>query len=363
MGNTIICGIDAHEKTLVTRIGVNQEAAETKRFSNTRSGRQALFSYVKKLSGEYAGGKMVMAYEASTLGYGIYDESVTSGIECHILAPTKMPAARKDRKKKTDERDAQRAFEIVRAYALAGNELPRIWIPDHQTRDDREVVRGRLDAAQKLTGLKCQVQTLLKRTGVVKPAEAGDSWTQRYRLWLKQLCIKPGAQIALQSLLRQIEGMEEEIKLLDQAVEQLAEGERYKAVAGALVRKVKGVGLLTAMVYVTELGDLSRFNNRKQVGSYLGLVPSSNESGEVADHKGHITREGSARVRKVLCQATWARVAHDKEEAVVYQRLVKKNPKHKKIAVVASMRRLGVLLWHIGLAAQKEAVAVKEQAA
>jgi hypothetical protein len=42
---------------------------------------------------------------------------------------------------------------------------------------------------------------------------------------------------------------------------------------------------------------------------------------------------------------------------------VKKNPKHKKIAVVASMRRLGVLLWHIGLAAQKEAVAVKEQAA
>ena len=113
---------------------------------------------------------------------------------------------------------------------MAGNELPRIWIPDHQTRDDREVVRGRLDAAQKLTGLKCQVQTFLKRNGVVKPAEAGDSWTQRYRLWLKGLCIKPGAQIALQSLLRQIEGIEEEIKILDQAVEQLAEGERYKAV-------------------------------------------------------------------------------------------------------------------------------------
>ena len=79
MGNTIICGIDAHEKTLVTRIGVNQEAAETKRFSNTRNGREALFSYVKKLSGAYAGGKMVMAYEASTLGYGIYDESVAAG--------------------------------------------------------------------------------------------------------------------------------------------------------------------------------------------------------------------------------------------------------------------------------------------
>ena len=59
----MICGIDEQEKTLVTRIGVNQEAPETKRFSNTRSGREELFSYIKKLSGEYAGGKMVMAYE------------------------------------------------------------------------------------------------------------------------------------------------------------------------------------------------------------------------------------------------------------------------------------------------------------
>ena len=139
--------------------------------------------------------------------------------------------ARKDRKKKTDERDAQRVFEIVRAYALAGNELTAHLDTENQTRDDREVVRGRLDEAQKLTGLKCQVQTY-RSAGVVKKAEAGDSWTQRYSLGLRRLCIKRGEQIALQSLLRQIEGMEEEIKIMEKEVEQLKEGERYKAVAG-----------------------------------------------------------------------------------------------------------------------------------
>jgi transposase len=100
---------------------------------------------------------------------------------------------------------------------------------------------------------------------------------------------------------------------------------------------------------------MTRFNNRKEIGSYLGLVPSSNESGEGSDRKGHITREGPARVRKVLCQATWTRVAYDEQEARVYQRIVKKNPKHKKIAVVASMRRLGVLMWHIAWDAQVKA--------
>ncbi|MEW6360416.1 MAG: transposase [Planctomycetota bacterium] len=50
----------------------------------------------------------------------------------------------------------------------------------------------------------------------------------------------------------------------------------------------------------TEMGDLSRFENRRQVGSYLGLVPSSAESGEDSDRKGHITHQGSRRGRGVL---------------------------------------------------------------
>ena len=103
------------------------------------------------------------------------------------------------------------------------------------------------------------------------------------------------------------------------------------------------------------MGDLSRFKNRKEVGAFLGLVPSSDESGESGDRKGHITHQGPRRVRKVLCQGVWASIHTDREEAQVYRRMVERNPKHKKIAVVGCMRRLAILMWYVGLEAQKRA--------
>lgn len=146
-----------------------------------------------------------------------------------------------------------------------------------------------------------------------------------------------------------------EIKELDEAIKVLAATDRYRAAAEALVAQLIGVGELTAMVFLIELGDMRRFRNRKKIGAFLGVVPSSNESGDSNDRKGHITRQGPARVRKVLCQAAWARIAFDKEEHKVHARIVEKNPKKKKIATVACMRRLGIRMWRMALEAQIKA--------
>ena len=78
----------------------------------------------------------------------------------------------------------------------------------------------------------------------------------------------------------------------------------------------------------------------------MGLTPTSHESGEQNDRKGHISRQGPPRLRRMLCQAAWAHVRHDPHAREVYERLVAKNPKKKKIALVAVMRRLAVRLWH-----------------
>jgi transposase len=355
MEEVIMCGTDAHDNTLVNRIGINTLEPETRIYSNTRSGRASLYGYLKRQAASRGVKRIVLAYEASTLGFGIYDECEAVDIECYVLAPTKMRKSRKDMKRKTDVKDAQLILETVKGHVMAGNTLPSIWIPDHQTRDDRELVRCRLDVAQKLTAVKTQVQTLLKRNAVVKPESAGNSWTKTYRKWLSALVLSSGAHIALSSLLRQIGNAEKEIDQLDAAVERLSKADRYAEPAKAVVEQLKGVGLLTAMVYLTEMGDLSRFCNRKKVGAFLGLAPSSKESGEDDDHKGHITHEGPHRVRKVLCQAAWSRVRDDAAEKIVYNRLVGRNPKHKKIAVVACMRRLAIRMWHIAFEAQVKA--------
>jgi transposase len=350
-----MCGADVHDNSLVCRVAVGKSEPETKRYGNTVRGRQKLFGDLLGLAKANGSSRVIIAYEASTQGFCLYDDCRDRGIECFILAPTKMRKSRKDRKNKDDDRDAQLILEVLRGHVLAGNELPRIWIPDDETRADRQTVRARLDLGSKLTATKTQVQTLLKANRTRKPKTAGKGWTRPYRGWLKSLCMGEATWPALATLVRQIEALESEIAILDKEVERLAETKRYAQPARELVEQIKGVGLLTAMVFLTEMGDLSRFANRQKVGAFLGLVPTSNESGESDDRKGHITREGSGRMRRVLCQATWARVRLDPDESEVYGRIVKRNPKHKKIAVVASMRRLGIRMWHVGLKAQAEA--------
>ena len=110
--------------------------------------------------------------------------------------------------------------------------------------------------------------------------------------------------------------------------------------------KEKGVGLLAALVYRTEIGQARRFHRGRHVGKFVGLTPTSHESGQQKDRKGHISRQGPPRLRKVLCQASWVHVRYDPYSREAYQRLVAKNPKKKKIALVAVMRRLAVRLWH-----------------
>jgi transposase len=357
MRKVIMIGCDLHDGSMLLRVAVDRAGAETLQVKNARQGRQAMIAELQRRAQALGGARIAFAYEASGQGFGLYDELTVAGIECYVLAPTKIARSQRQRSQKTDERDAQQLLELLRGYILAGNRLPTVWIPSAQTRDDRELVRMRLDVGEKITALKAQVQSLLKRYQLRRPEETGKGWTRRFWAWLRgelaessRSPLGPGGKAALASLLRQLPWLEAEQVRLDEQVLLLAWSPPYAA-AIAEITKLCGVGVLTALVFLTEMGELGRFANRRQIGAYLGLVPSSQESGEATDHKGHITHQGSSRVRKVLCQATWARVRHDPQEKAAYERIKAKNPKHRKIAVVASMRRLAVRMWYRGLAA------------
>ncbi len=343
-------GCDLHDKTMLLKIAEGREAAETHSVKNTVAGRREMIHMLRERARTVGGGEVMFAYEASGQGFGLYDELTAAGFTCYVLAPTHIARSMKQRRRKTDEQDAQQIIELLRGYVLAGNDLPKIWIPDPQTRDDRQLVRMRLDLSEKQTAVKAQVQGVLKGNKQRRPSDSGKGWNAAFRRWLADLCapdslLGPGSRLALASLLRQLAWLEKEIETLDRQVMALALTDRYREMFYELLG-LKGVGLLTAMVFLVEMGDLTRFSNRRQIGAYLGLAPSSYESGDRNDCKGRITRQGPSRVRKVLCQATWSRVRTDEEEKAAYQRIVARNPKHKKIAVVASMRRLAIRMWH-----------------
>lgn len=361
MVNYIIVGCDLHDEKMVLKIAPNREEPQKAIFSNNVPGRKAMIRELEKRAASVGRAEIVFAYEASSLGFNLYDEMTAAGIRCYVLAPTRMERSSTHVRRKSDDRDAEKILEVLRGHLLAGNDLPAIWIPDPQTRDDRELVRARLDVGHKITALKTQIRTLLKRNGKKAPSElVGEGWTKKFLLWLTKLSVDgmllpPGARSALASLLRQLRTLEGEMAILDKEIFELAQTPRYKKPVEEMTKE-RGVAILTAMVFLTEFGNMSRFKNRRQVGAFLGLVPSSSESGEKDDRKGHITHQGPWRLRKVLCQATWARVRReDSPDKAAYNRIARKNPKHKKIAVVACMRRLAIRLWHIALRTQQQA--------
>ncbi|MEI8196122.1 MAG: IS110 family transposase, partial [Phycisphaerae bacterium] len=330
MANCILVGCDLHDKSMLLKIAADRGEPTLRSWGTDLSARRAMMADLRRRAEEAGAGRIVFAYEACGFGFRLHDELQVAGIEAYVLAPSKMARSVKHRQRKTDERDAQVILDIVRAFVLAGVPMPSVWVPDLPTRDDRELLRRRLAVAQDAAAVQTRVRWLLKGHGVEAAPMA--AWTVAYGQWLEQVRqsqLPAGAAAALSSLLRQLDWLWSEIVALDVQVQALAQTPRYAPVVAAL-RQHKGVGVLTAMVYLTEIGDLKRFRNRQQLGAYLGLVPCSYETGQDSDHKGHITRQGPARVRKVLCQAVWSRLRVVASERTAYERLVQRNPKHKK---------------------------------
>jgi transposase len=370
MNEPIMIGCDLHDKWMVMKLSIGGDASFSKKWETADI--EGLIEYLHSLASEHGSCRIVFVYEASGQGFGLYDRLTDAGIECHVLAPTHLPRSVHQRKNKTDDKDAQMLLDEVRAFVLAGRSLPAVWVPDPQTRCDREVVRRRLEQGEQRTRIKNQIRNLLKRYQCPFPGwftKTGE-WSKRSLSWLQELAGREASvkrksppeslvtldqwvQVTLGTLVDLYEAMSRQVKVLDEAIMKLARTQRYWRSFRKL-SALDGVGTLTAMTFLTELGDMDRFANRRQLASYLGLAPSAFESGQRDDRKGHITRQGPARVRHVLCQASWASLRCSSESKVQYERIKGESSKRSKVAIVALMRKLAIKMWHVARSKDKD---------
>lgn len=351
MSKSIMIGCDLHDRSMLLRYAVGTQVPQQLAHENNPSGRRNMIARIKRLADKERCQRIVFAYEASGLGFGLSDELHEAGIECYVLSPSLLPTTPKSAKLKTDAKDAQMLLEQVRGHVLAGNSLPVVWTPPQRLRDDRELVRARIDVGDELTRVKLKILSGLKRRGITKPSWYQTHWTKRFVRWLREDVIAQMDSVVaatFERLADRYEAFRQEQTKLDSALRKLSGESRYAA-AHKRLREIPGVGLLTAMTFLTEMGDLTRFSNRRQVGAYLGLVPSSHESGESDNRKGRITRQGPARLRKLLCQAAWVSISRSESAAKDYHRIKQGQSKRTKKALVAMMRKLGVVMWHRAL--------------
>ena len=107
MDKCIMTGCDLHDKSMLLKSACDREDAVKRSFGNDGESVEKMVAYLEKTASEKGAKRIVFAYEASHLGFGLYDRLTEAGIECYVLAPTRLPRTPKSDKVKTDERDAE----------------------------------------------------------------------------------------------------------------------------------------------------------------------------------------------------------------------------------------------------------------
>jgi transposase len=306
-------------------------------------------------------GPVRACYEAGPTGFGFYRAAVAAGIAMEVVAPGKTPRGRSDRVK-TDRKDA----ELLARLLLAGS-LTAVTVPPVEVEAARELVRAHDACRRDLMNARHRVSKMLLRHGRVysKPS----TWSQEHRRWLsRQQFDQPMSELTFADLVASVDGLTARKAALAERLSRLASDEQWWPTVARL-RCFRGVDTLTALAVHLELGaDWQRFEKAHRVGSWLGLTPSLNQSGE-SSRQGAITKTGSTLARRLLVESAWhygrkPRIGatlesrqHGQPEHVlqianraqyrlhrIYTRMRARGKPHN-VTVVACARELACFLW------------------
>ena len=242
-------------------------------------------------------GPVRACYEAGPTGFGFYRAAVAAGIAMEVIAPGLTPRGRSDRVK-TDPKDS----ELLARCLLAGS-LTAIVVPSPAVEAAREVVRAHDACRRDLMNARHRVSKMLLRHGRVYPKPS--TWSQEHRRWLAaQQFPEAMSELTYADLVAHVDGLTARKKTLAERIGELATDEQWWPTVARL-RAFRGVDTLTALAIHLELGaDWGRFQKAHRVGSWLGLTPSRQQSGE-SDRQGSITKTGSVLARRLLVESAW----------------------------------------------------------
>ena len=158
-----------------------------------------------------------------------------------------------------------------------------------------------------------------------------------YLIWLQeQKFDHPAHQIALQEMVEAVRVSKERVRRLEAAIEEFLPRWSLAPVVQAL-QALRGVDLIVAVTFATEIGDLGRFENPRQLMGYVGLVPSERSTGESV-RRGSITKAGNGRVRHMLVESAWTYRHPARIGAKKLYKLEETSPKVREIAWKAQTR-------------------------
>jgi Transposase and inactivated derivatives len=293
--STLYVGLDVHKDSIAVAYAADDRDAEVISLGSIGTRQCDIDKLMRKLLSK--GHKLVFVYEAGPCGYWLYRYLTQNGYLCWGVAPSLIPKKAGDRVK-TDRRDA-----VQLARLMHSGDLTPVYGPEVEDEAIRDFARAREDAIRDLKAAKYRLKAFLLRQDIRYEGRA--NWGAAHLRWLAEVvCPTPAQQIVFQEYVRAVSEHHERLQRIEAELQDQVKNWRLYPVVEAL-QALRGVQFTVAVTMIAELGDLTRFENPRQLMSYLGLTPSEYSSGE-RRHLGGITKAGNTHARRVLIEGAWA---------------------------------------------------------
>ena len=312
-------GIDAHKNMCdVTALSKDQEVLFQEK---CRTSKRALNKLAERIPKEAK-----VAVEASTSGKFVARVLIDAGLDVTVAHPAEV-RRRMGSTKKTDTLDSMFIAELLRM-----DWLPKAYLPSKEDDDLRTLLRHRMALGKRSRAVKTQIHAILQGQGI--RMSFTDIFGKAGRQQLNQLALPEPQQFMMENLLDQLDMCARQQKDIEDFLALRARG--HEAVNRLMT--LPGVNYYSAMVMLTEIGDVTRFPDAKHLCSYAGLVPRVSQSGNTI-HRGSIHKQGPAALRwiMVVCANSAAQVKNCRWRRD-YQRLSKRiGAKKAKVAIARKM--------------------------
>lgn len=290
----VFVGIDVAKSRNAIAVADAERGGEVRFWDEVEASPEAMRRTIQRIAARHE--RVHFCYEAGPTGYGPYRLITSMGYPCMVVAPSLIPRKAGDQVK-TSRRDA-----IGLARLLRAGELTPVWVPDEGHEAMRDLVRARAAAVEMQRIHRQQVTAFMLRHGRVFPGKT--TWGARHLRWLQQQSFDhPAHQIALQELVDAVRVASERVRRIEAAIEEFLSGWSLAPVVRAL-QALRGIELIVAVTFASEIGDIRRFDNPRRLMGYLGLVPSERSTGD-AVRRGGFTKAGNGRVRHMLVESAW----------------------------------------------------------
>jgi transposase len=345
----IYVGFDVHKKDWKVTIMVENMVFKT--FTQPPKP-EILFNYLKN---NFSGGNYHTAYEAGFCGYWIHRKLTSFGINSIVVNPADIPTTNKEHVQKEDKRDSRKI-----ARSLSSGTLVPIYVPTQQSQIDRTLTRTRSMLVKDLTRYKNRIKGFLYFYGIPISesfSNVQSHWSNRFMTWLESLEIDKGSgEEALNVLISECKNLRASILKVTKQIRNLSNTEKYKKDV-ALLKSVPGIGITTAMTFLTELESINRFNNIDKLCGYIGLIPSTKSSGE-KEKTGEITPRGHSVLRSAIIESSWVAIKNDPVLMKAYLYYTKRMKSNR--AIIKISKKLLSRIRYV-LVTQKPYVCLKEK--